>query len=457
MRPRQDRLSYIFQARDVKSRHPSFSVRRLRGLGIIAWVAARRSVGTGQSRSAFLGNRLARYRILIPPPLLRFLPPLDITANGQLARGAFDARLPSDFVLGDPSVEPPPAATHPLAAAIRFAAALLQTLRARAMRRGMESEEARQRATADMRQMREAQERHRTDLQDCQAAALQVTATKPRIRTAWLAYISVALVYCVALSAETAWITTALADSLGIDLAEMAAVRRSAHLVLPLIGTAAFVTFVLVLILSFVVNVVKRFATARTLQEASFALLVGAAVGVLFVLSLIASIGVLRGRYSTAAVGAEESVFMQLALTGFHLAMLIGGAVAAMTLKKYHHRLAALYDQRDAFHRERDRHAQAIAFSGMTLRETERRLAEFQGERARLDAEQDQTIAELQAHVRALLDEGESIKEQREAWLNALDAAISADNEIFTALSRRYGRGDLLTEAMPPPVIRRLP
>lgn len=456
MRPLLDGIKYMLRARAVKARRSSRSVARLRGFGIVAWVAARRAVAAGRSRTAFLQSRLARYLVTAPPSLLRFLPPLEITADGRLQRGAFDARVPSDFVLGDPSVEPPPAATHPLAAAIRFAAAALNTLRARAMQRITEIEEARQRATADIRQVREEQERHRNDLQRCQAAALQIVATNPRIWPAFLAWAAAGAIYGFALCVETAWFTTSLADSIGIDLATPAAAWQSAHLVVPLIGTAGFVTFVLVSAIRFVTTVVVRFATARTVQDARFAPLFGAFGAVLFVLLLLASIAWLRGRYSAAAIGADESVYMQLALTGFHLAMLIGGAIAAGKLTPHRQALVALYNDRDAFHRKRDTHAQALAFMGVRLRETERRLDELQDARTRFDVEHEQAIADLEAHLRSLLQAGEAIKEQRAAWLNALDAALSADTETFTACAHRYGRDDLLPSDLGAAVLRRL-
>jgi hypothetical protein len=97
------------------------------------------------------------YVPMCPPALLRFLPPLAIDAAGQLARGAFDARVPSDFVLADPSIEPPPPDDHPLAAAIRQAAAELSARVADAMRH-MEEIDDERRGAADARMLRMARD-----------------------------------------------------------------------------------------------------------------------------------------------------------------------------------------------------------------------------------------------------------------------------------------------------------
>ncbi|HVE70635.1 MAG TPA: hypothetical protein VNI54_04640 [Thermoanaerobaculia bacterium] len=389
-------------------------------------------------------SRLTAYRTAIPSPLLPFLPPLDVTTEGRLARGSFDARVPSDFVLGDPSAEPPPAATHPLAAAIRYVIAEITVRRARTMRRVAESDEERQRVTADVRRMREQQERHRDALRRCQAAALQMPTAPPRTWPTWTAVITAALLYVLALGVETAWLTTALADAGGIDLSTPAAISRGAHLLVPTVGAAFFVTVVLVRLLRFVTHVTVRFATARTTQDAAFAPLVAAAGVVVFVLSLLAFIAWLRGTYSVAAGGAPESIITHLGLGGFHAAMLLGGAMAASQLARHRQTLAVLREQRDAFRRDRDTHTQAITFIGITLRDTERRLDDLGDARARLDAEHEQAIAELQSYLQSLLEAGEAIKEQRETWLNVLDAGLTADTQIFGALAHQYGRDDLL-------------
>lgn len=420
---------------------------RLRGYGIAAWFAARASVFAEQRCDAFLQHRLAGYLLRCPPALLCFLPPLSVDAAGELASDAFDARVPSDFVLGDPAVEPPPRADHPLAAAIRQAAAERAARVADAMRQMAEIEDERQRGAADARMLRERLDAARDALQRCLAEIVRMTAGLPGLGRAWRALVGSGMLYLLVLFGETAWLTTSFADQAGVDMATVASVQRQALLFLSITCFAFLVTLGLVAVLRFVYETVVRFWTARTARDGTFAPVVLAAASLLPVLGILAFIGGLRAKYSAAAIGAEESFAVQVGFVALHVVVLIVASRATMQLDAAVRALATVQERREALRRRSAKHEAALALIRQTIEGIEERLDALRRMRARLNAEHWRSIDGVQSYLRGLLEEGEAIKVRRDAYLTALRGAISGDRQQFTLFAHRFGRADLLGHA----------
>lgn len=423
------------------------SVTTLRGYGIAAWFSARASVFAEQRCDAFLQLRLALYTLTCPPALLRFLPPLAIDAAGQLAFGAFDARVPSDFILADPSVEPPPRADHPLSSEIRQSASELAARVARATRDMAEIEEERQRGAADARILREWLETVRDARQRCLAELVRVTAGIPRNGQAWWALVFSGGLYLLALVVETAWLSAPFADMAGVDLATVASVQSQAHLFLPILCFALIITVGLVALLRFAYRAVVRLATARTARDGALAPVAVAAVALLLVLGVLAFIANLRATYSAAAIGAPESLVVQVGFVALHVVLLVVGSCTATQFHAAVRALATVHEEREALRRQSSTYKAALAHIGRTIEEIDERLDVLRRTRARLDTEHWNAIHGVQTYLRALLNEGEAIKVQRAAHLAALRAALSADRQTFTLLAHRFGRADLVGHA----------
>lgn len=143
-------------------------------------------------------------------------------------------------------------------------------------------------------------------------------------------------------------------------------------------------------------------------------------------------------------MGAEESVAVQVGFAAFHVVVLVVGCRAATHLAVAVRALAAVHQGREALRRRSAKHEAVLALIGRTIHEIEEGLDALRRTRARLDAEHWRAIQGVQTYLRALLDDGEAIKEQRDAYLMALRSALSSDRQKFTLLAHRFGRADLL-------------
>jgi ABC-type multidrug transport system fused ATPase/permease subunit len=417
------------------------SVATLRGYGFTAWFAARAGILAEQRRDTFLGHRLAAYKVKLPPGLLRFLPPLEIDAGGQLVEGAFDERVPSDFVLSDPSVAPPPPADHPLAAEIRYAESELATRLASAARHVAEIEEERQRANADIRQLRDRLDSYREARLHCLAELARNAIASPRLWHRWSALIGSGTFYLLVLLVETAWLALPLADMAGVDVTTAASVQRSAHLLLPIVSFALVLTLGLVALVRFTRIAVANFLSAQPTRDMPAVLIAPALV---LGLAALAFIAWLRATYSAAATGGVESFGIQLGFAALHMIVLVAGSRAATRLGQLADTLSAARERREALRRKWSKHEAARALITATIGEAEQRLDELRRLRTQLDTAHWEAMDGVQVYLRLLLREGETIKKERTASLHALRAALSADYQTFSLLAHRSGRTQLL-------------